>query len=104
MLIFTMAVRITNVALEHHREALGIEESRPRTSWRFEGSTANWIQSSYEVEVIDQDTPHLPAEQFSVTSPESSLVPWPAQPLVSRASRLLRVRATSEEHGKTEWS
>jgi alpha-L-rhamnosidase len=43
MLIPTMAVRITNVALEHHCEALGIEESRPRISWRFKGSIANWI-------------------------------------------------------------
>lgn len=99
-----MAVRITNVILEHHREALGIGESQPRISWRFAGSTANWTQSAYEVEIIRPDSPHAPAESYLVTSSDSSLVPWPGKPLISRASRLLRVRATSEEHGKTQWS
>ena len=79
-----MVVRITTVTLEHHRDALGIGESQPRISWRFAGSTANWIQSSYDVEILSLDTPHLPVEGYSVRSPESSLVPWPGKPLVSQ--------------------
>ncbi|PVH68240.1 glycoside hydrolase family 78 protein [Cadophora sp. DSE1049] len=99
-----MAVRITDVTLEHHREALGIGETKPRISWRFAGVTADWVQSSYEVEIENPETPHLPIEKFSVSSSESSLVPWPGKPLDSRASRILRVRALSEEHGETPWS
>jgi len=72
--IIVMAVQITHVAMEHHREAMGIGESQSRVSWRFTGSTENWIQSSYDIEILNPDTPNLPAESFSVNSRESFLV------------------------------
>ena len=54
------------VTFEHHREALGIGEARPRLSWTTATSPVNsadpeWVQGAYEVRLTG-------ADGFSVTS------------------------------------
>jgi len=41
------------VTVEHHREPLGIGESRPRLSWVTATELPDWRQSAYELEVGD---------------------------------------------------
>ncbi|KAH6970587.1 alpha-L-rhamnosidase [Ilyonectria sp. MPI-CAGE-AT-0026] len=100
-----MALHIDRVQFEHHREAIGIGESKPRISWRFSGADVNdWVQERYELEITRPGV-SLP-EVYSVNSSESVLVPWPSEPLQSGASASVRVRVTGcAPHDKpSPWS
>lgn len=107
---------VTDVRFEHHPTGLGLQESSPRISWRYEagagGYARNWLQTSYEIQIRRQGA----SEPKTFTSPtdENVLVPWPDTPLVSRASADVRVRArgvcgsaadsSDGRNADTEWS
>ncbi|MET0715562.1 MAG: family 78 glycoside hydrolase catalytic domain [Mycetocola sp.] len=92
-----MSLTLTPVRFEHHRDAFGIGESRPRLSWQVSGAAAGWTQAGYEVEERD-------GRSVSVPSTESVLVPWPFSALASRESRHVRVRITGTAGEVTGWS
>ncbi|KAL4874903.1 bacterial alpha-L-rhamnosidase-domain-containing protein [Aspergillus karnatakaensis] len=94
-----MSLSISQVSFEHHRTALGIGESTPRISWRFEGNVSNWYQSSYEIEVQRQGE----TSSFHVNSTNSVLVPWPSDPLHSGEEATVRVRSFGR-HANSPWS
>ncbi|KAK1702296.1 alfa-L-rhamnosidase [Colletotrichum lupini] len=97
-----MAVSISQLSFEHHRQALGIAESEPRISWRFSGNAVDWEQSAYDLEILKgSDPPTI----HNFNSTESLLVPWPAAALESAEQARVRARA----HGRpgqlsTPWS
>ncbi|KAK7746615.1 hypothetical protein SLS62_009336 [Diatrype stigma] len=98
-----MAVSISQVTFEHHRQALGIGETKPRISWRFAGNATEWEQSAYELEVVrgTGNNTHIYAQNSS----ESVLVPWPEAALGTAEQASVRARA----HGgagqaSTPWS
>ncbi|KAF2646080.1 hypothetical protein P280DRAFT_439794 [Massarina eburnea CBS 473.64] len=98
-----MAVSISHLSFEHHRPAFGIAETKPRISWRFEGTAVNWEQTSYDLEITrgSDGVPNV----FNVNSSDSILVPWPDDPLQTAESASVRARA----HGKdgqpsADWS
>ncbi|KAL4787090.1 bacterial alpha-L-rhamnosidase-domain-containing protein [Aspergillus varians] len=96
-----MAVSISQVSFEHHREALGIAETSPRISWRFQGNASNWYQSAYEVEIQREGQ----SDSFQVNSSDSVLVPWPSDPLQSGEEATVRVRAFGRHnHPASPWS
>ncbi|KAL4867657.1 hypothetical protein BDV12DRAFT_198076 [Aspergillus spectabilis] len=94
-----MSLSISQVSFEHHRTALGIGESDPRISWRFDGSIPNWYQSSYEIEIERQGK----TNSFHVNSSDSVLVPWPSDPLESGEEATVRVRSFGR-HRNSPWS
>ncbi|MGO4807108.1 family 78 glycoside hydrolase catalytic domain [Arthrobacter sp. 2MCAF15] len=94
-------MRISTPRFEHHREALGIGEARPRISWLQTGPGTS-PQTAYEVEVTDPETGAVTVHR--VASPESILVPWPAEALPSRACRSVRVRVTGIDGATSDWS
>lgn len=99
-----MAVSISAVSFEHHRQALGIAESRPRVSWRFEGDAADWEQSAYDLE-ITRGPDGVPKLYNTIDSAESVLVPWPDEALSSAESARVRVRSLDREGQTwTDWS
>ena len=82
------------VTVEHHREPVGIGESRPRLSWVTRTELADWRQAAYELEIEPED-----GEVWSsgrIESAESVLVPWEAPELASRERRTVRVRVWGE--------
>lgn len=109
---------VTDIRFEHHPTGLGVNETRPRISWRYESKSApvpkNWLQTSYEVEVKRRNTSET--KSFKSHSDNNVLVPWPDSPLTSRDAASVRIRAfgvssteaTSSPDGKTatptEWS
>ncbi|VUC35224.1 unnamed protein product [Clonostachys rosea] len=96
-----MAVTISSVTFEHHREPFGIGEGSPRASWKFTGSAKDWLQTRYElgVAILDErETIH--AQETS----DSLFVPWPARPLVSGEVAKVRVRAFGTDGEWTPWS
>jgi alpha-L-rhamnosidase len=98
-----MSVSLSHISFEHHREALGIAESQPRISWRFEGNVVNWEQRSYDLEIErnDDGVPDL----YSVNSTDSIYVPWPGEALKSAESAHVRVRAHGlDGQPSTDWS
>ncbi|KAM0328163.1 hypothetical protein ACHAQA_005570 [Verticillium albo-atrum] len=95
-----MALSIGRVSFEHHRSALGIAESEPRISWRFNGTASDWEQSSYDLEILRGDKE---AKSFEVDSSESVYVPWPDSPLGEAEGAEVRVRARGSE-SETPWS
>ncbi|KAF4993541.1 hypothetical protein FGRMN_6400 [Fusarium graminum] len=100
-----MALTISRVSFEHHRTALGIAETEPRISWRFDGDVADWEQSSYEIEVT-RNTGKRP-NSFSFNSSQSLYVPWPDTPLDEAEAASVRVRAhgnIGHNQPSTPWS
>ncbi|KAL2801909.1 bacterial alpha-L-rhamnosidase-domain-containing protein [Aspergillus granulosus] len=96
-----MALSISQVSFEHHRTALGIGESTPRISWRFDGKVSDWWQSEYDIEVNRGGQ----TQTFHAKSPDSVLVPWPDKPLESGEEATVRVRSFGRRrHVNTAWS
>ncbi|KAF2112991.1 alfa-L-rhamnosidase [Lophiotrema nucula] len=96
-----MSVSITEISFEHHRPAFGIAETQPRISWKFEGTTTDWEQTSYDIEITRDGTPKV----FSNNSSESILVPWPDVALSSAESATVRTRSYGKEgQPTTDWS
>ncbi|OQE20847.1 hypothetical protein PENFLA_c015G02397 [Penicillium flavigenum] len=96
-----MALSLSQVSFEHHRTALGIGETSPRISWRFDGQVSDWYQKSYDIEVQKRGA----AETFHVDSADSVLVPWPSDPLKSGEQATVRVKSTgSSDKASTPWS
>lgn len=100
---------ITAPVFEHHHSGLGVNTSRPRISWAFKPTSTSsngWVQSAYEIEVTPGygNTP----QTFRVESDQSVLVPWPSEPLASRASATVRVRVSGHGSdsvsGTSSWS
>jgi len=85
---------------EHHREALGIGERRPRISWK---TTAHphWRQVAYEIEVATDERLDTSGR---IESTGSVLVPWPAKPLSSRECAKARVRVWGTDEVPSVWS
>lgn len=99
--MFDMSVSIDRVTFEHHRQALGIGESQPSVSWRFEGGAESWEQAAYQLEVVREHAQNV----FTVNSTDSLFVPWPDAPLQSREQATLRVRAIGKaDQPATPWS
>ncbi|KAF6812505.1 alpha-l-rhamnosidase [Colletotrichum musicola] len=98
-----MAVSISKLSFEHHRLALGIAESEPRISWRFEGTAVDWQQSGYDLEILrDSDSP---PNFHSVNSSSSLLVPWPEPALGTAERAIVRARAHGQPgQPSTPWS
>ncbi|RGP71211.1 hypothetical protein FLONG3_7161 [Fusarium longipes] len=100
-----MALTISRVSFEHHRTALGIAETEPRISWRFDGDVSDWEQSSYEIEIA-RSTSKEPS-RFTFNSSESLYVPWPDTPLDEAEAASVRVRAhgdLDQNQPSTPWS
>ncbi|KGH48734.1 alpha-L-rhamnosidase [Modestobacter caceresii] len=82
------------VTVEHHREPLGIGETRPRLSWVSRTDLDGWRQAAYELEIAPEEGPVWSSGR--VESDESVLVAWGAPPLTSRDRRTVRVRVWGE--------
>ncbi|MGV9870350.1 family 78 glycoside hydrolase catalytic domain [Rhodococcus koreensis] len=95
-------MRPTAPTFEHHRDALGIGETRPRLSWKLSGAPDAWEQTRYEIEVDDHQKKPV---RYARQSAEQVLVPWPAAPLTSRERRSVRVRVCGSASDSTaQWS
>ncbi|KAK1138750.1 hypothetical protein N8T08_002015 [Aspergillus melleus] len=97
-----MALSISQVSFEHHRAALGIAETTPRISWRFQGNVSDWEQSAYDLEIKRRGQE---PDTFHVDSSNSVLVPWPSSPLKSGEEATVRVRSSGQnDQPNTAWS
>ncbi|MCX5425586.1 glycoside hydrolase family 78 protein [Streptomyces sp. NBC_00078] len=96
-------MRVTAPVLEHHREPLGIGESRPRLSWRTETDTPDWTQRAYRLEITGPDGALL-VDTGRVESADSVLVEWPGEALGSRSRVGVRVRVWGEGPEPSAWS
>ncbi|UUN31594.1 family 78 glycoside hydrolase catalytic domain [Streptomyces sp. FIT100] len=97
-------VTVGTPVAEHHREPLGIGESRPRLSWTVEALRPGWFQSAYEIEIRPDGEP--PHRSGRIEGPDSVLVPWPAAAPVpaSRGRCAVRVRVWGEQGPASGWS
>jgi alpha-L-rhamnosidase len=96
-------VTIAGVRFEHHRDALGVGEARPRLSWVVTTTTAGWRQAGYEIETYGTDG-RLHGRTGRVESDQSVLVPWPFAPLSSREALTVRVRVWGVDGKPSAWS
>ncbi|MFF4504272.1 family 78 glycoside hydrolase catalytic domain [Streptomyces sp. NPDC001401] len=96
-------MKVTAPVLEHHREPLGIGESRPRLSWHTETDTPDWRQQAYRLEITGTDGTVL-TDTGRVDSADSVLVEWPGEALGSRSRVGVRVRVWGEGAEPSAWS
>ncbi|KAG5743753.1 hypothetical protein H9Q70_013537 [Fusarium xylarioides] len=104
-------VKVVDVRFEHYRpgNTLGIDETKPRISWRFEGTSSNLKQDAYEIELTKVDPESRPSQEpkaYKAKSSQAYLVPWPSEERLSTRQRYaVRVRAyLSKESEPTSWS
>src|SRR2546429_7800808 len=50
-----LGVTIARVIFDHHRDAFGVGESRPRLSWRVDTMAPAWCQACYQLEAYGSD-------------------------------------------------
>jgi alpha-L-rhamnosidase len=96
-------VAIADVRFEHHRNPLGVGESRPRLSWMVGTNVAGWRQAGYEIESYGSDVRIL-GRTDRVESDQSVLVLWPFPPLLSRERLTVRVRVWGVDAHLSAWS
>ena len=96
-------VAIADVRFEHHRNPLGVGESRPRLSWMVGTNVVGWRQAGYEIEAYGSDG-RLVGRTDRVESDQSVLVPWPFPPLLSRERLTVRVRVWGVDAHLSAWS
>lgn len=83
------ALRVSRVLLEHNDDPSTLGTATPRLSWAVETSEPGWQQEAYEIGF----TPDGGTEQTArVESAEQLLVPWPLEPLTSRARGTVTIR------------
>lgn len=95
-----------DVRLDNHHSGFGLGSPTPRVSWKISEAPSDWRQSGYELAIADLDDDQDIAE-VRVHGDEQVLVPWPVDPLTSRARRSVRVRVVgSGTHGESlsDWS
>jgi alpha-L-rhamnosidase len=98
------SLAISSVFFEHHQCALGIAETKPRITWRFEGNVSNWEQSAYDIELLRESTSRGQTNIFSFNSSNSLYVPWPDEELGDGEAASIRVRAHGSGSKSTLWS
>ncbi|MFJ2813560.1 family 78 glycoside hydrolase catalytic domain [Streptomyces sp. NPDC087294] len=96
-------MNVTAPVLEHHREPLGIGESRPRLSWRTETDTPDWTQQAYRIEITAADGT-VRTDTGRVEGTDSVLVAWPGDPLGSRDRADVRVQVWGAGPEPSAWS
>lgn len=87
---------VVAIRFEHRDEALGVGTSAPRLSWQVRTEDPAWQQTAYEVELDG-------AIAVRVEAAEQVLVPWPFEPLPSRARATVRIRVANGERW-SDWS
>lgn len=98
---------VTEVKFEHYHpeNTLGVQESRPRLSWKISNAPSDFEQAGYEVELNDKRhgawSLHSSVQR---TSRDSTLVPWPFNPLASREEISVRVRVWENDRNMSDWS
>lgn len=99
---------VKDVQFEHYHppNTLGVQESRPRISWRIEGAPLDFIQAGYEVEVSKVQIASSPLiSTAKQTSGASRLIDWPFdEPLKSRQQIFIRVRVWDQGQTFSDWS
>ncbi len=96
-------VTIANIRFEHHHNALGVGEARPRLSWIVTTSVAEWCQAGYEIEAYELSG-QLRDRTGRVESNSSVLVSWPFAQLSSREALAVRVRVWGVDGQLSAWS
>ncbi|MET0908748.1 MAG: glycoside hydrolase family 78 protein [Ilumatobacteraceae bacterium] len=91
-----MTLTVTQLRVEHRTDSLGIGVTTPRLSWIVESDDTTFEQQSYEVIADDPDDPDA-QQRRTVQSNDSVLVPWPFDPLPSRARRRISVRVAGPD-------
>jgi alpha-L-rhamnosidase len=81
-------VTVSPVRFEHRDSALGLGTARPRLSWQVSTDDPDWAQTAYELELDGSAT-------VRADSGDQVLVPWPFDPITSRARTTVRVRVAS---------
>lgn len=94
------AVDVRAPRFEHHGDAFGIAEARPRLSWEVAVAPGGWRQTAYEISYVSG------AEEVRATceSTEQILVEWPFTQLRSRERGEVRVRLRGADNLWSEWS
>jgi len=97
------SLTITEIRIEHHREALGIGAARPRLSWTVSTEINNWRQNAYEIELSGPDGA-VRNQTGWIDSDQSIFVDWPFAPLTSRQQVYVRVRIRGVDGSISAWS
>ncbi|ROP78801.1 alpha-L-rhamnosidase [Frigoribacterium sp. PhB107] len=95
-----MSATITDLRVEHGRDALGLGTPRPRLSWQLDGPSG-WRQESVEI-ALEADGRQVATAV--VGTAEQVLVPWPFADLASRQRVEVRVRVTGADGETSTWS
>ena len=92
-------VSIAYLQAEHHHSGFAIGNDAPRLSWRYSGDEKDWTQASYEIKIVRAGK----EETFTGATNQATYIPWPSNPLQSRESVVVSVRAKGSDGSETSW-
>lgn len=99
---------VKDVQFEHYHssDTLGVQESRPRISWRTERAPLDFTQAGYEIELSGVQIASSPlVSTAKQASGASRLIDWPFdEPLKSRQQMFIRVRVWDQRQNFSDWS
>ncbi|GFZ52131.1 hypothetical protein JCM24511_09904 [Saitozyma sp. JCM 24511] len=99
------SVSIARLQCEHYLLPLGIGESRPRLSWRFDGDVQDWTQTGFDIRLTDLQRTQDNVEEHHHVSDQSVMVPWPSSRALSSGDRVMvEVRSHGSDGGITAWT
>ena len=100
-------IRPTDLTCEHRTNPLGLDEPRPRLSWKLTGSGRGLMQTAYQLEVSTTDVFTKKGMVWSsgkVSSDESVLQPYAGIALVPSQRYFWRVRVWDQVGKEGSWS
>ncbi|EAT78271.2 hypothetical protein SNOG_14400 [Parastagonospora nodorum SN15] len=101
--------QVIDVRFEHYDApfTIGVDETKPRLSWKIRTSSPQFQQNAYEIEIFDESSQSASTRLHltRVVSSSCTFVPWPSdQPLRSRQKIAARIRIWDEQDNASPWS
>jgi alpha-L-rhamnosidase len=101
-----MALSVEHVRCEYRQNPIGLDELKPRISWRIHSSSRNVIQGAYHIQVSRETSSfaNLVWDTGRVDSDQSVHVEYQGEALQSQVRYYYRVKIWDQHDTTSEWS
>ncbi|QJD82789.1 glycoside hydrolase family 78 protein [Cohnella herbarum] len=100
-----MGLHVYDMRCEYRRNPLGLDDRKPRISWKLSSGARGLMQTAYRIQVAAESRFDHPIWDTGIVSSDHSvLVPYEGAELASRTRYYYRVRVWDNAERESEWS